>query len=135
MRAVPSPSRTAPRPAKKGRSGRRVLFLQFAPATCIEMFRRSCPARSPASFALPPNFIQHAYVRMIQAGNGFGFALEPLLTHRIGRKVRRQNLYGHGAVEPRVLRTVHFAHSASPERSADLIGPKFCARNERHDWP
>src|SRR6201987_365182 len=71
---------------------------------------------------------------MIQAGNGFCFTLEALLAKRITRKLLWQNLDSHGAVEPRVPRAIHLSHTASAERSADLIGPKFGAWCQTHNW-
>jgi len=40
-----------PQNEKIYRCARRVLFLQFAPATCIEMFRRSCPCSVTGEFS------------------------------------------------------------------------------------
>jgi hypothetical protein len=47
---------------------------------------------------------------MIQAGDGFGFAFEPLPQHRIPGKVRGQNLNGNGSIETRIFGAIHFAH-------------------------
>ena len=68
--------------------------------------------------------IQHADVRMIQAGNRFGFALEALLSNRIIRKLRRQDLDRHRAFQPRIPRAIHLAHAARAQRGDDLIRTK-----------
>ena len=56
--------------------------------------------------------MEHTNVRMIQMRNGFGFAFETLFVCGIRRKLRRQNLDGGGALEPRIPRAVHLAHPA-----------------------
>jgi hypothetical protein len=84
---------------------------------------------------LTPNVMQHADVRMIQARDGFGFALEALLANRIRRELRWQNLDCHGALEARVSRPIHFAHPACAKRRRDFVGAKMCAWRERHKLP
>ncbi len=84
---------------------------------------------------LMTDVVQHADVWMIQAGDGFCFALEPLLVYRIRRKLRGQNLDGNAALQPRITRTVHLAHSARTQRREDFVGPEFGARSKRHTWP
>ena len=56
---------------------------------------------------------QHTDVRMIQAGDGFCFALKALLANGICGKVSRKNFDRNGAVEARIARAIHLAHSAS----------------------
>jgi len=56
--------------------------------------------------------MQHANVRMIQTGNGLGFALEALLADGIIRKLSRQNLDRYCALQSRVSRSIHFPHAA-----------------------
>src|SRR6266403_1454472 len=82
---------------------------------------------------LMANVVQHADVRVIQAGNGFGFALETLLANGIIRELRRQDLDGDRAVEPRVPRAENFAHSARAQRRHDFIRTKFKPGSETHD--
>ena len=82
---------------------------------------------------LAAHIVQCADVGMIQAGNGFCFTLETLFANRVTRKLLRQNLDGHGAVEPRIACAIHLSHSARAERSADLIGPKFGAWCQIHN--
>jgi hypothetical protein len=69
---------------------------------------------------------------MIEAGDGFGFALEALFANGIRGELRGENLDGDGAVQPRILGAVHLSHPARAERDADLIGTKLCTRSERH---
>lgn len=46
--------------------------------------------------------------------------------------MRRQNLNGHIAPQPRVASTINFTHAARSERRLNLIRPEFCARGEAH---
>src|SRR5262245_30302219 len=69
---------------------------------------------------------------MIQSGDGFGFAFEPLLTHRIIRNLRRQDFYRYHSFEPCVLRPINLSHSARAQRSDNLIRPEFIAWSEGH---
>jgi len=70
---------------------------------------------------------------MVQAGNDLGFALEPLLTYRIGRKMCGQNLDSYDAVEPLIFRAVNLAHPARADRAQDLVGPNRTPR-DRAIW-
>src|SRR6266513_5175205 len=65
--------------------------------------------------------ILDADARMIQARDGFCFALEPLLANRITRKLRCQNLEGYRPLQPRVAGAVDFAHAPGTESRADFI--------------
>ena len=71
---------------------------------------------------LTPHVVQHTNVRMIQAGDGFRFALEALLANGIAGKMCWENFDGNGALQPRVPRTIHLAHPARANRVQDLIG-------------
>ena len=62
---------------------------------------------------LTANVIQHTNVWMIEAGDGLGFALEPLLANRISGELCGQNLDRDSAFESRVPGTIDFAHAAS----------------------
>ena len=55
-----------------------------------------------------------------------GEALQPLPVcgERCG-----QNLDGHRAVQPRIMRAVNFAHPAGTQRGPDFVGPEFCSGN------
>ena len=81
---------------------------------------------------LTAHIVQHANVRMVQAGNGFRFALKSLLAHRIGGKLSWQNLHRHIALQPRIPRSVHFTHPARTERVQDLVGSQPNTTGECH---
>jgi hypothetical protein len=76
--------------------------------------------------------VQSADVRMIQAGNHFGLALEALAACRIVGKMRRKNLDSDGAVQAHVSSTINFPHSTSAQGRNDLIGTQFCAIRQGH---
>jgi len=71
--------------------------------------------------------VEHADVGMIEAGDGFGFALEALFADRIRGELLGENFDGDGAVQPRIYGAVNLSHPARAERDADLIGPSFVA--------
>ena len=52
--------------------------------------------------------IENTDVRVLQVGDGFGFALEPLPHVRPVRQMRQQNLEGHDAVQARVPGLIDF---------------------------
>src|SRR5215468_7575058 len=79
--------------------------------------------------------MQRTNVRVIQAGNRLGFSFKPLLSHWIMRELLWQNLDGHGALEPRVLRAIHLPHPARAQRGDNLVWAKPCAWTERHKCP
>jgi len=68
--------------------------------------------------------MEYADVRMIQAGDCFGFTLEALLVSRIRRKPCRKNFDRNRAFEPRIPRAINFAHAACAQRGDDLIRTK-----------
>src|SRR5262249_51751211 len=76
--------------------------------------------------------VEHADVGMIEAGDGFGFALKALFANGISGELRGENLDGDAAVQPRIFGAIHFAHAASAERGDDFIGTKLCTRSEWH---
>jgi hypothetical protein len=57
--------------------------------------------------------MQGADVGMIQRRNGARFALKALLQIGVGRKMRRQNLDGNGAVQSGVLGAIDPSHASS----------------------
>ncbi len=81
---------------------------------------------------LPADVVQSAYVRMIQAGNNFGFALETLTARSMIGEMRWKNLDGDRAVESRIPRPVDLAHATHTERRDDLVGTQFDAVGQRH---
>ena len=56
-------------------------------------------------------------VRMIEARGGPRFLLETLASDRIGGHVTPDHFQRDSTTQPRVLRLVHFAHTASAEGS------------------
>ena len=81
---------------------------------------------------LPAYVVQRADVGMIQAGDGFGLALEALPAHRIVREMRRKNLDGDRTVQARVQRPINLAHSARAERRDNFVGAELRARGQGH---
>jgi hypothetical protein len=71
--------------------------------------------------------MQHTNVRMIQARDGLGFALKPLLANCVRGELRGQNLDGDSAFQPRVAGAVDFAHAACAQRLRDFIGAQVRA--------
>ena len=69
-----------------------------------------------------------ADVRMIQRGNGAGFALKTLLEFGIVGEMSGENLDGDSAIEARVFRPVDFSHTAGAERGLNFVRPEFSAR-------
>ncbi len=62
-------------------------------------------------------------MRMIQAGDGFCFALEALAQFGAAREMRGQNFDRDDAIEARVTRFVHFSHSARADGGENFIRP------------
>ncbi len=58
---------------------------------------------------------------MIQAGNDFGLAFEPLTASDIFGELGGKNFYGDGAVEAGVERAVNLTHAARAERRHNLV--------------
>src|SRR5215469_12263283 len=83
---------------------------------------------------LMADVVEHADVGMVQAGDGFGFALESLSLRGIGGKLR-QNLDRDCPFQPRVARTVHLTHPARAECRRDFIRPKLLTWSQSHRWP
>ena len=66
--------------------------------------------------------VEDADVGMFQVGDGLRFALEALLRFRVRGRVGRQDLDGHGPIEPRVAGLVDLAHPARAGELEDLVG-------------
>src|SRR5260370_599066 len=67
--------------------------------------------------------VEDADVRMIQAGDGPCFPLESFAQFGTICKLRRQNLDGDDAVQPRVAGAVHLTHPARANAGEDFVGP------------
>src|SRR5579872_657210 len=77
---------------------------------------------------LRADVVEMANVRMIQRGNGAGFALKTLLKLGSVGEVSGENLDGHEAIEARVFRAVDLSHAAGAQRRLNFIGTKPGAR-------
>ena len=51
----------------------------------------------------------------------------------IGGNSIGQNLQGHFAIEPGVLRQIHLAHATRAQAGADFVAPEFCARTKHRE--
>jgi hypothetical protein len=78
------------------------------------------------------DIVQHANVRVIENGDGFGFSFKALLVNGITRKLSRKNLDRNGAIQPGIAGAVDLAHPASTEGGTDFIGSEECPRSEGH---
>jgi hypothetical protein len=102
--------------------------------------RRSRRHRAPGA-ARPRVTSQPLCVRVMRASASASVArpksrrllLEPAEPVRVVGHRRRQDLDGHVALQPRVARAVDLAHSARPERGADLVRSEPCSGGKRHD--
>jgi hypothetical protein len=72
--------------------------------------------------ALAADVEQRTDVRMVEARDRAGLALEARAHVRLRREVLRQHLDGDVAPEPRVARPVDFSHAAGAERRNDFLG-------------
>ena len=70
---------------------------------------------------------------MVEAGDGFCFALEAMAACGIGGELR-ENLDGDGALQTGVAGTVHLSHPARAERRRDFIRPKPHTWSQSHRW-
>src|SRR5688572_29257380 len=73
-------------------------------------------------------------VRVIERGEHLRFAREPREAIGIERERCRQYFDGHVAIELRIARAIHLAHSPGAERREDFIGAKAGAGSDRHRW-
>src|ERR1700732_1752832 len=78
------------------------------------------------------NVVEGADVRMIQAGNCFGFALETLAQFSTISKMRWQNFDGDNSVQTGIASLVNFAHSARANTREDFVRAQTFAREDRH---
>ncbi len=72
-------------------------------------------------------------VRMIEAGDDLGLALESRQGVFILLQMFGENLDGHEAIEARIARAIHLPHTARPERRDHLVVPELgSAGNREH---
>ena len=69
-------------------------------------------------------------MRVVQAGDGLGFPLEPLLQLRVAGDVLGEDFDGNRAVEAGVAGFVHLPHPAHADLGSDLIRAEAGARSE-----
>jgi len=77
---------------------------------------------------LSSNIVQHANVRVVQAGDCLGLALKTLPQNWIFGEMRRKNFDGDNAVQARVSGAVHFTHATRAQRREDFVRAKASAR-------
>ena len=70
---------------------------------------------------MAPHIVNGEDVGVRQRRNGAGFAVEPLVELRVGRRVRRQRLDRDLPLQPHITRAVHFAHAAMADRGNDFV--------------
>ena len=83
---------------------------------------------------LTADVVQRADVRMIQAGDGFGLALEALTACHIVGEMRGKNLDGDRTLQSHITRLINLAHSARAERRDNFVGSELRARGQGHGW-
>src|SRR5207302_8872032 len=76
---------------------------------------------------------QHADVRMIEAGDRPGLALEARPQLRVARELRRQHLDGYVSRKPRVAGAVNLSHPARANGRSNLIRAEPGTGREGHD--
>ena len=93
-------------------------------------FRRRCASVSPSilhhkiiDIVLVTGVVEGADVRMVQAGDGFRFAVESFAQFRMVGEVVGKNLDGDDSIEARVASFVNLAHSARTDGGEDFVGP------------
>jgi hypothetical protein len=70
---------------------------------------------------------------MIQRGGGAGFLLEAPQAISIDADLGGQDLDGDVSAEPRVLRTIDFAHPADADGGLNLVRAEANAGTKRHE--
>ena len=71
-------------------------------------------------------------MRMVEQGDGSRFAIEAFTRRAIRSESFRQHLDGDFAIEPRVTRAIHLAHTAGAEERHDFVRPEASAWTQRH---
>jgi hypothetical protein len=73
-------------------------------------------------------------VRMVDRRERFCFAAEARDAFFITRELGRQDLQGNIAIEFRIARAIHLAHSAGAERAGDRVRADAGALRQGHGW-
>jgi hypothetical protein len=79
--------------------------------------------------------VKGAEMRVVQAGNDLGLALESLAATRVGAQFGWKNLDGDCAVEAGVASLVDFSCAVRPDGSLHLILTEACSEGAGHDGP
>ena len=71
-------------------------------------------------------------MRVVQAGDGLRFALEPLVGNAAVGPAREEQLDRDFAIQARVFGEVHLAHATGSERGDDFVRTQASTGSERH---
>jgi hypothetical protein len=82
--------------------------------------------------AFVAHIVERADVGMLKLGDDLGFAFDAGAQFSACHQLRVQNFDRNRAVQSRVARTIHFAHSARAERRFDFVKGRPCARGQSH---
>ncbi len=69
---------------------------------------------------------------MMEARNRTSFALEALMQVFTASDMSGKNFYGNFAIEPRIARSIDFAHAASAKRGGDFVRADSGPAGKRH---
>jgi hypothetical protein len=69
---------------------------------------------------------------MIERADHTRFVLKTPETFGMLGKRRRQNFHRHFPAQPRIARTVHFAHATCTQQGEDFVWSDLSARGQRH---
>ena len=75
------------------------------------------------NFVLMARVVERADVGMIQAGDGFCFALEALAQFGAVGEMSRKNFDGDDSIEARIAGFVNLAHSTRTDSGEDFVRP------------
>jgi hypothetical protein len=78
------------------------------------------------------NVMERADVRMIQAGNRFGFALETLAQFSTIGKMRGQHFDGDDSVQTGIFGAVNLTHPSGANTGEDFVRAQTFAREDGH---
>ena len=79
--------------------------------------------------------VECADVRVVQAADSFGFALEPFTQISAVGKMFGKDLDGNGTVQTGVGGAIHLSHTARAQLIADLVRTESGSFRERHTAP
>src|SRR5256885_10384279 len=100
----------------------------FAQRRAVDEFHRD-----EMRAGLLANLIDVRDVWVIQGGGSLRFLNEAPHSIPVGRNVGRQDFKRYASSQLRILRQIHFTHSALADLRADFIASEFCARRYSHN--